>query len=165
VLGPVRSWPFLLRQLHKFIVDKWRTVDRLGNIVRHTRTRLRLNIIHAKDDADIPWTEDNKMFRAAANETVGILDDAEFDAWKEQRTVRKGDDSFVTTWKADPDIIIRQELFPYGGTYQNNFSSIYEITAAESGYLGHNEIMRHAPVTLAIMRSFDLYGTTYSATD
>lgn len=115
VLSPIARWPFLLRRMHHFIHDKWRTVDRLATIVRQTKGRVRLNLIHAKDDADIPWTEDNKMFRAAANETLGGLDDDEFTAWKEERTVRKGDDSFVATWKADPDIIIRQELFPFGG--------------------------------------------------
>lgn len=72
-------------------------------------------MIHAKNDKDIPWTEDNKLFRAAAQETVGIMDDNEFAAWKEERTVRKGKDAFVTTWKAEPNMIIRQELFPYGG--------------------------------------------------
>jgi hypothetical protein len=115
VLAPFRVWPWLVRYLHRFIVDKWHSADRLANIVRHTKTRLRINLIHAKDDRDIPWTEDNKLFRAAAQETVGILDEAEFDAWKEQRTIRKGDDAFVTTWMAEPNIIIRQELFPHGG--------------------------------------------------
>jgi pimeloyl-ACP methyl ester carboxylesterase len=117
VLSPVTRWPFLLRRLHSFIVDKWRTADRLANIVRHTKGRLRLSLVHAADDADIPWTEDNIMFRAAVNETVGVLDDDQFEAWKEERTVRKDDGSFVSTWKAKPDIIIRQELFPYGGEY------------------------------------------------
>ncbi|KAF4974327.1 hypothetical protein FZEAL_8756 [Fusarium zealandicum] len=141
VLAPFRVWPWLVRYINRFVVDKWYSADRLANIVRHTKTRLRINLVHAKNDKDIPWTEDNKLFRAAANETVGLLSDAEFDAWKEQRTVRKGDDAFVTTWTAEPDMIIRQELFPYGG---------------------HNDVMGYAPVALAIMRAFDLEGTTYT---
>lgn len=141
VLAPFRMWPWLLKCFDRFVVDKWHSANRLANIVRHTRGRLRINLVHAKNDRDIPWTEDNKLFRTAANETVGILDDAEFDAWKEQRTVHKGDDAFVATWTAEPDIIIRQELFPYGG---------------------HNDIMGYAPVALAIMRAFDLHGTTYT---
>jgi abhydrolase domain-containing protein 12 len=115
VLSPITSWPFLLKYMHQFIVDKWRTGDRLANIVRHSKGRARINLVHAMDDPDIRWTEDNKNFRSAVNETVGILDDDAFEAWKEERTVRKDDGSFVTTWKADPDIIVRQELFPYGG--------------------------------------------------
>lgn len=117
LLGPFSAWPSFVRLLDRFIVDKWHSADRLTNVVRHTKTRLRLSMVHAKDDRDIPWTEDNKLFRAAANETAGSLDDGEFEAWKEQRTLRKGKDAFVTTWRSDPDIIIRQELFPYGGEY------------------------------------------------
>lgn len=32
-------------------------------------------------------------------------------------------------------------------------------------YLGHNDIMGYAPVALAIMRAFDLHGTTYGNDD
>lgn len=117
VLAPFRVAPFFLRLVHRFIVDKWHSANRLGNIVRHTKTRLRISLVHAKNDWDIPWTEDNKLFKAAANETAGNLNDGEFDAWKEQRTVHKGKDAFVTTWKAEPNIIVRQELFPYGGKF------------------------------------------------
>ncbi|POR32398.1 Abhydrolase domain-containing protein 12B [Tolypocladium paradoxum] len=141
LLGPFAAWPSFVRLLDRFIVDKWHSASRLTNVVRHTKTRLRLSMVHAKNDRDIPWTEDNKLFRAAANETAGGLDDDEFEAWKEQRTVHKGRDAFVTTWKSSPDIIIRQELFPYGS---------------------HDPIMGYAPVALAIMRSFDFHGTVYT---
>ncbi|KAK5992499.1 Lysophosphatidylserine lipase ABHD12-like protein [Cladobotryum mycophilum] len=140
-LGPFAAWPAFQRYVDRFLVDKWHSADRLANIVRHTKNRLRLNLIHAKNDQDIPWIEDNKLFRAAVNETVGIWDDEEFEAWKELRTLRTSDDAFVTTWKASPDIIVRQEVFPFGY---------------------HNEILGYAPVVLAIMRSFDLEGTSYN---
>lgn len=117
VLAPFSKWPGFLTVIHHFVVDKWHSADRLASLVRHTKTRLRLNLIHAKNDRDIPWTEDNKLFRSAANETVGGFDDDEFNAWKEQRTVHKGDDAFVTTWISEPNIVIRQELFPYGGKF------------------------------------------------
>ncbi|PNY29844.1 Abhydrolase domain-containing protein 12B [Tolypocladium capitatum] len=137
LLGPFAAWPSFVRLLDRFIVDKWHSASRLTNIVRHTKMRLRLFMVHAKNDRDIPWTEDNKLFRAAANETAGGLDDGEFEAWKEQRTVHRGKDAFVATWRSDPDIMIQQELFPYGG---------------------HDPIMGYAPVALAIMRSFDHRG-------
>lgn len=116
LLGPFSYWPGFVSLLDRFIVDKWHSADRLVNIVRRTKTRLRLSLLHAKDDADIPYIEDDKLFKAAAGELIGDVDEAEFRAMKEQRTIHKGADSAVTTWKADPDIIIRQELIPYGGT-------------------------------------------------
>ncbi|KAF4988588.1 hypothetical protein FGRMN_9708 [Fusarium graminum] len=141
VLSPFQMWPSLVSFIHRFVVDKWYSDRRLANVVKHTKTRLRINLIHAKNDKDIPWTEDNKLFRAAVQEAVGVMDDDKFAAWKEERTIHKGKDAFVTTWTAEPNMIIRQELFPYGG---------------------HNDIMGYAPVALAIMRAFDLDGTTYN---
>jgi len=140
VLAPFRVWPTLLNLLHKCVVDKWKSADRVSNIVRNTKNRLRLSLVHSKNDPDIPWTEDNKLFRAAVAATNDFFNDEAFEVWKEERTISKGDDAFVTTWKSEPDIIVRQELFPFGG---------------------HNSIMGSAAVSLAIMRSFDLYGTTY----
>ena len=114
VLAPLRLWPSLQKFTHRFVVDKWHSADRLASIVRATKSRLRLNLIHAKDDLDIPWTEDNKLFKAAANELLKFSDE-EFDDWKQTQTNRKSDDAFVITWRAEPNIIVRQELFPYGG--------------------------------------------------
>ncbi|KAH8129934.1 hypothetical protein ACSS6W_004712 [Trichoderma asperelloides] len=139
-LGPFAMWPAFQRLLERYIVDKWHSANRLANIVRHTRSRLRISLVHAYNDMDIPWTEDNKLFHAAASETMGILDDDEFNSWKESNTVRTSEKSFVTTWKTGENIIIRQELFPWGG---------------------HNEILSFAPVSLAIIRAFDLEGTAY----
>lgn len=116
LLGPFSYWPAFVKLLDRFVIDKWHSADRLVRIVRQSKTRLRLSLLHAKDDSDIPYTEDNKLFKAAAGELVGSVDEAEFGAMKEQRTIHKGEDAAVTTWKAEPDIIIRQELVPYGGT-------------------------------------------------
>lgn len=115
LLGPFSYWPGIVRLLDRYVIDKWHSSDRLVNIVRRTQTRLRLSLVHAKNDADIPYMEDNKLFRAAAGETIGEVDDTEFNILKEERTVRRDKDSAVTTWKAVPNIVIRQELVPYGG--------------------------------------------------
>lgn len=115
VLAPFRSFPTLLQYLRSFVVDKWRSDIRLASLVRNTKERLRLTLIHAKNDPDIPWTQDNKLFRAAVNEAVKISEEAEFDTWKESRTVHRGNDSFVATWESGPNMVIRQELVPFGG--------------------------------------------------
>lgn len=115
ILSPFRASPLLWRLFQRFMVDKWQSSARLTNIVRHTKNRLRLCILHAKNDRDIPWTEDNKLFKAAVIEKIGFLDDDAFEVWKEERTIGKGDNAFVTTWSTEPDIHVRQELFPHGG--------------------------------------------------
>ncbi|KAF6823245.1 abhydrolase domain-containing protein [Colletotrichum musicola] len=141
VLGPLKVWPGFLEYMEGFIYDKWPSADRLASLVRLTKRRLRLTLISAKDDRDIPCEESSKLFKAAANATVpGGLNDHSFESWKEVRTIHKAKDNWVTTWQADHNILIRQERFPYGG---------------------HNDIMGYAPVILAIMRSFDFAGTAY----
>ncbi|TQS33241.1 hypothetical protein Golomagni_06421 [Golovinomyces magnicellulatus] len=114
-MGPFATMPWFVRMLEKRVVDKWHSAERVANVVRHTQTRLRLNFIHAVNDKDIPWKEDNKLFHAAVSATMNGVDESQFEQLKEERTVHKGEDAFVSTWKADKDIVIRQELFPYGG--------------------------------------------------
>lgn len=117
-LGPFATMPWFVRMLERRVVDKWHSAERVANIVQHTQNRLRLNFIHAKNDKDIPWKEDNKLFRAAVSATFATMDgieESQFEQLKEGKTVHKGKDAFVATWKADKDIVIRQELYPYGG--------------------------------------------------
>lgn len=40
-------------------------------------------MVYVVDDVDIFWVEDNVMFCVVVNEIVGILDDFEFEVWKE----------------------------------------------------------------------------------
>ncbi|OIW28103.1 alpha/beta-hydrolase [Coniochaeta ligniaria NRRL 30616] len=146
VLRPLKAIPFLLQTVLNFVVDKWESKQRLRDLVHTVKARsgrLRLHLVHARNDWDIPYLEDDKLFAAAVDGTIegaNGIDPRILAEEKEQRTVRKGKDAFVTMWK-DGDVEIRQELFPTGG---------------------HNDVMTYAPVSLAVMRSFDLGGTADS---
>ncbi|KAI1642673.1 alpha/beta-hydrolase [Daldinia loculata] len=136
VLSLLRPIPPVLRFFQNFIVDKWKSADRLAHVVRLTRTRLRLTFIHAKNDLAVPSRESDALFKSAASATIGEnLDNDNFLSWKEQRTLHKEDETFTTIAKAKPDIIIREELVSYSG---------------------HNEVMVSSSVSLAVMRSFGL---------
>ena len=116
VLGPLQWVPFTSRLLEACICEKWPSADRLGRVVKHTDSRLRLSLVHAKDDMDIPCLESDKLFKAAATATLqDEITNAEFEARKKEATVEKGEGAFVTTWTAEPNIIIRQEQFAHGG--------------------------------------------------
>ncbi|KAK8133217.1 Abhydrolase domain protein [Apiospora kogelbergensis] len=143
VLSPVRAIPPLMRFFQGFVVDKWQSDARLATLVGLTRTRLRLTLIHAKNDVEIPCSEDDALFRAAAGSVIGTdLDEEDFAKWKEERTVLRDDGTFVATVKSSqPDIVIREELVPYGG---------------------HNDVMMSSSVILAVMRSFGLESTKAS---
>lgn len=116
VLSPLRPIPPLLRFFQSFIVDKWDSTSRLAEIVRSTQRRLRLTLIHAKNDMEIPCWESDTLFKSAASATMNqTMDDEEFQAWKQRRSTEFDDGTFVTLVAAEPNIIIRQELLPYGG--------------------------------------------------
>lgn len=120
-LAPLRMWPWLLQRVLDSLVDTWKSADRWTEVVRTVKGRggrLRLSLVHAQDDWDIPCTEDDKIFAAAVNGTVGpegdLLHVDHLKAEKDKRTVVKGENAFVATWM-DGDVLIRQELAPYGG--------------------------------------------------
>jgi abhydrolase domain-containing protein 12 len=117
VLSPLRPIPPLLRFFQSFIVDKWKSSDRLATVAGLARTRLRLSLIHAKDDLEIPCSESDTLFRSAASAIIGThLDDEDFAAWKKERTVLREDGTFIAVAKSEShDVVIREELVPHGG--------------------------------------------------
>ncbi|KAK1752968.1 Alpha/Beta hydrolase protein [Echria macrotheca] len=138
ILAPFRVSPWLLKKFMGFIVDKWASADRwekITKMVKARRGRLRLHLVHAKNDWDIPYHEDDRLFAAAVRGTMEEAEDGESLAVKKAaRTVHRDRDSSVSTW-TDGGVEIRQELFPYGG---------------------HNDLMFYAPVLIAVMRSFGI---------
>lgn len=154
VLSPVRGVPPLLRFFQSFIVDKWASSDRLATLVGLSRHRLRLTIIHAKNDCEIPYTESDALFRSAAGSLIGTeLDDEEFSQWKKERTILRADGTYVVVATGDHDVIIREELVPYGGKFNSGRIDPSLLTIS-----GHNDVMWSSPVSLAVMRSFGLDG-------
>ncbi|CAK7221247.1 hypothetical protein SBRCBS47491_004463 [Sporothrix bragantina] len=156
ILKPLRSYPRVLRLVLGCLVDHWESAQRLRNIMsivhrsnaeddnqkghrnENARRHLRLSLIHAADDCDIPCIEDDKIFAtvlgplardAAGNE----LSPPEFLAQKEQRTKHLGKGAFVSEWR-EGDVTVRQERFPHGG---------------------HNNIVLYPPVLLEMMRIFE----------
>lgn len=119
VLGPLRSWPRVLQWVLGFVVEPWSSAGRLGSLVDTIRKtdgrRLRLGLIHAADDRDIPSAEDDKLFLAAVKPLLGSgANESQVAAAKEARTVRLGGDAFVSEWR-EAGVVIRQERFPHGG--------------------------------------------------
>ncbi|KAK4033113.1 Alpha/Beta hydrolase protein [Parachaetomium inaequale] len=138
VLRPLTWWPWLLRKVMGRVVDRWESAGRWREVVKGVKGRggrLRLSLVHARNDWDIPCHEDDKLFKAAVEGLVGGgMDGEEFEAEKKKRTVVRGKDSFVATWR-EGRVVVRQELFPHGG---------------------HNAVLTYTPVLAAVMRSFGL---------
>ncbi|KAL2133813.1 hypothetical protein VTI74DRAFT_1619 [Chaetomium olivicolor] len=137
VLRPLTWWPWLLKVVMGRVVDTWDSASRWREVVRGVKGRagrLRLSLVHARNDWDIPCREGDRLFKAAVEGLAGEMESEEFEGEKKRRMIVKGKGSFLATWR-EGDVVVRQELFPHGG---------------------HNPILTWSPVLLAVMRSFDM---------
>lgn len=120
ILSPLKHSPALERLFTSYVVDLWPSASRLANFVRISK-RVRLFIIHAMDDLEIPWLQSELLFAAAANGTTsGGMSEDLLKKMKARNTVEMGNGAFISTWKASPEKIIRQEIVAYGGTTFSN---------------------------------------------
>lgn len=107
LLKPLSVCPPVLRFFLRFVVDKWKTLDRLAALTAQTRERggrLRLSMVHAADDRDIPCVESEKIFEAVARASLNDgMDEPVFLETKDARTEVRGEKSFKITW-AENDI-------------------------------------------------------------
>lgn len=146
ILKPLRSYPRVLRLVLGCLVDHWESAKRLRNMVSivhrsnteddrdkngkngksgNPRRHLRLSLIHAADDNDIPCTEDDRIFLTAIVPLIPTKDGqevtpAELLALKERRTKHLGNGAFVSEWR-DGDVVIWQERFPHGGEFHTQY--------------------------------------------
>ncbi|TVY16767.1 Glycylpeptide N-tetradecanoyltransferase [Lachnellula arida] len=135
VLSPLKSTPAILELFSSKLVDKWPSASRISNFVRLSK-RVRLFILHARDDYEIPWTQSQGLFAAAANATTdGGMDLELLQKMKARTTVDTGDGTFISTWKAGENKIIRQEVVAYGH---------------------HSRVLTYATVSLAALKAFGL---------
>lgn len=117
ILSPIEPYPRLKKILRDHVVDKWLSTERLANFVRLSK-RVRLFIIHSKNDPEIPWTESEALFAAAANATTdGGMEVGLFNKMKARSTIDTGDGTFISTWKAGGDKVIREEIVAFGREY------------------------------------------------
>ena len=115
ILSPFKRYPAIQKLFTSRVVDKWPTAARLANFVAISK-RVRLFIIHARDDYEIPSCHSDALFLTAANATTdkGMSVDL-IEKMKARNTVDMGDGAFVSTWKAGSNKIIRQEMVSFGG--------------------------------------------------
>lgn len=117
VLAPLRPYPALLKILNNVLVDKWYSAERLANFARLSK-KMRLFIVHSKDDPEIPWSQSQALFAAAANATTdGGMSVELFEKMKARTTTDMGDGTFISTWKTNHGLI-RQEVVGHGRRYR-----------------------------------------------
>lgn len=139
VLSPIRGYPRFVNYLRSRIVDTWPTATRINALVdtvTASKRYLRLHVIHAKDDFDIPWAHGQNLYDGASAAVVERVGD---DAKIEDVAVQADGKNNLTgrvrrTATGDGGVEVRMDLLPFGG---------------------HNRVVTFAPVTLAVRRAFD----------
>jgi hypothetical protein len=125
LLKPLSVCPPVLRFFLRFVVDKWKTLDRLAAVTAQTRERngrLRVSIIHAADDRDIPCVESVKIFEAMARASVGDgMDDSIFRETKNARTEVTGEKAFKIMWNEND---ITSKFFHPGRSPSGSFRQL-----------------------------------------
>lgn len=155
LLKPLGVVPPLLRGVLGFVVDEWKTLDRLAGLAAQTRERggrLRLGLVHGADDWDIPCVESVKIFEAVARASITDgtgLDEVTFAEMRDASMDVRGDKAFKIRWRGEGDVLITHEQFPYGGKLptllvcgsetrlpKNRPQRYHGVCACTSGYYG-----------------------------
>lgn len=113
LLHPIEWFKGIHERFPSWIHDKWPSAERLANFVK-IGGRVRLFIIHARDDYEIPYTHSDTIFAAVANATTPGVDVEVFEAMKQKTTVDLGDGASISTWKTEGKLI-QEIIVSYGG--------------------------------------------------
>lgn len=70
VLAPVNLVPALQRWFSGRMRDTWRTDQRLAALAKQSE-RLRLTLVHARDDGTMPWVQTEALFEAVLGVVAG----------------------------------------------------------------------------------------------
>ena len=117
ILSPLRPYPLLQQFFAKRVQETWYTVARLSNLVKGSRS-VHVQLIHSKNDFQIPWSHSNVLFQAAANATSERgLTSKQIEASKFRYDMgRSGHYNLWTTVSEDGQRkLIKQEVVHHGG--------------------------------------------------
>ncbi|CCC13818.1 unnamed protein product [Sordaria macrospora k-hell] len=181
--------PWLLRKVMARIVDKWPSADRLTRLTRFAKRdgrRLNLTLVHARNDWDIPYLEDDKLFKGAvrglveAEMGVGIQNgdgrDEEYEGCErvkkeENKEVERCVENLLSEEKGKRTVERWLDNNGKSGSDKDRAAvTIWkdegvEIRQVLWPYGGHNNLMFYASVPMAVMRAFRLVEQPESSRD
>ncbi|GIZ40335.1 hypothetical protein CKM354_000367900 [Cercospora kikuchii] len=143
LLLPLRPFPTLAQMLMTKVVDKWQTADRLWayyhalegtpNLNGGTRDKGSVQIIHALNDADIPFHQTEMIYKRVFSQ-------------------RKSQDAFDTGELEPSELIAGNEGPAVFDVKKDGFPRM-RFDFVEHG--GHNRILTYSPVAVAISRALE----------
>ena len=118
VLAPLRTYPVIQRFLKGFVYETWNSDQRLATLVKKSSEKLKLYIVHAKNDMEIRSEHAEYLFYAAANATEPEGKNiAPYDVLKLRVTQDLGAEGVVNTWPEERSggKLIQQWVVNWGG--------------------------------------------------
>lgn len=128
-LNGLKYIPPLQRWFGRRLVDTWQTSGKLADYVRLS-SRVRLTLMHARDDGIMPWKHTEELFEAILKD----LEPQRAERAHRLRSIDLGEGGSVETWNYENKIITK-EIVEYGG---------------------HDTLMTWSPIALTILRTFEL---------
>ena len=107
-----------------------------------------MTFVHATNDSVIPWTQADRVFHFAVN----ALEDGDLSAQaidERRRSIDLGEGGWTHSWGNEPKFV-QVVIVKHGGIFRIPTSWYYTKSK-----VGHNGIMKWAPVALAVFKSLD----------
>ena len=136
ILSPLKMYPMILKWVLTRVVDTWTTSERLINLVQKSDT-FNIALIHARNDAEIPWKQSQRLFDVSTNTTIGTKIHEEL-----------GGAGWVKTW-SEGTKKIKLIISPSGGML------ILLGFRVSDNLAGHNQVMTYPMAAKAVLDCFD----------
>lgn len=135
ILSPLRPYPFLQNLFGKYIYENWRSDERVISLVKASK-KLKLVLLHAYNDFDIPWSHCDTLFYAAANATLNDGDEPlkYLEVAKLKERTDFGAESYRQAWPRarSKGNLIEQWIVTWGGHNQVVTSSGTAVIVAKA---------------------------------
>ncbi|KAJ9633831.1 hypothetical protein H2204_006616 [Knufia peltigerae] len=86
LLSPLLPYPRLQQWILGKIVDKWETTDKLAELGANPDVQLRLTMLHARDDWEIPWRQGraswDRVLQVASKGDIDFSRNLDHEEWK-----------------------------------------------------------------------------------
>jgi pimeloyl-ACP methyl ester carboxylesterase len=139
ILKPLRGYPRIANFLASRIVDHWPTLLRLLDIIKSTpaSSHLHIHILHARNDADIPFYEAEEVYQPLQSLMLG---GEGVSATEERRSIHGAER-------------VKRGAFAYKKVEDAKGERSVELEIVRFG--GHNEVVGWTQVSLAVRRAFE----------
>ena len=165
MLSPLNSFPQAKTWIKSQIVDTWLSNARLARLTgmkprgndeadkRHAGKEVDITIIHARNDAEIPWKEGFKNWMWAT--TGGDLDttaasDKLHDGNIVYERIEDGGRTETRVWEKEVS-----STSTTTNTASTTRKQVKRVRWEKVGYGGHNQVGAYSVAALAILRSFE----------